>query len=65
MPTFAEAMPDGHDAFTRITGIFSSTLSIIANFVIVIFVDTYLAVDGRAKCWTSSVLPCGSGSSAR
>ncbi len=48
MPTFDEAMPNGADAFSRITGIFSTTLSQIANFVIIVFVGIYLAVDGRA-----------------
>lgn len=47
MPTFDEAMPNGADAFSRVTGIFSSTLSAVANFVIIIFVGIYLAVDGQ------------------
>jgi predicted PurR-regulated permease PerM len=47
MPTFQEAMPNGADAFARITGIFSSTLGVVANFVIIVFVGVYLAVDGR------------------
>jgi predicted PurR-regulated permease PerM len=48
MPTLEEAMPNGSEAFSRITGIFSSTLTAIANFVIITFVGIYLAVDGRA-----------------
>ena len=43
-PTFEEAMPDGKDVLPRITGIFSSTLSAIADFVIVIFVGIFLAI---------------------
>lgn len=46
MPTFDEAIPNGADAFSRVTGIFSSTLSAVANFVIIVFVGIYLAVDG-------------------
>jgi len=47
MPTFEEAMPNGADAFSRVTGIFSSTLSAVANFVIIVFVGVFLAIDGR------------------
>lgn len=47
MPTLDEAMPNGADAFSRVTGIFSTTLSAVANFVIIVFVGIYLAVDGR------------------
>ena len=47
MPTLDEAMPNGADAFSRVTGVFSTTLSAIANFVIIIFVGIYLAVDGH------------------
>lgn len=48
LPTFDDALPNGADAFSRATGIFSSTLSAVANFVIIIFVGIFLAVDGRA-----------------
>ncbi len=47
MPTFQEAMPDFSDALSRITGIFSSTVSAIANFVIILFVGIYLAIDAQ------------------
>jgi predicted PurR-regulated permease PerM len=47
MPTVEEAMPNGADAFSRVTGIFSSTLSYVVNFVIIVFVGIYLAIGGR------------------
>jgi len=47
LPTFEEALPDRSDTFSRVTGVFSSTLSALANFVIILFVGIYLAVDSR------------------
>jgi predicted PurR-regulated permease PerM len=47
MPSLEEAFSDGSNTLSRITGVFSSTLSAITNFVIIIFIGIYLAVDGR------------------
>jgi predicted PurR-regulated permease PerM len=45
LPPAGELMPDNADLFSRVTGVFSTTLSVIANFVIILFVGLYLAAD--------------------
>jgi predicted PurR-regulated permease PerM len=45
MPGPAELLPDRSDLFARITGVFSTTLGIVANVVIVLFLGLYLAVE--------------------
>lgn len=45
MPPADDLMPDRADLFARVTGVFSTTLSLIANLVIILFVGLYLAAD--------------------
>ncbi|MGE3269472.1 MAG: AI-2E family transporter [Chloroflexota bacterium] len=45
MPQPAELLPDRSDIFSRVTGVFSTTLGVLANVVIVLFLGLYLAVE--------------------
>lgn len=47
MPPADELMPDRSDAFAKATGVFSTTLSALTNFVIIIFVGLYLAAEPK------------------
>ncbi len=44
-PSIQQLLPDPADIFGRITGLFSSTLSVLANTVVVLFIGIYVAVD--------------------
>jgi predicted PurR-regulated permease PerM len=45
MPPADELLAGRADLFSRVTGVFSTTLSALANFVIILFVGLYLAAD--------------------
>lgn len=47
LPSAEELVSDRADAFARVTGVFSTTLGALANFVIILFVGLYLAVEPR------------------
>lgn len=44
LPPAEELMPDRADVLARATGVFSTTLGAVANFVIILFVGLYLAI---------------------
>lgn len=44
LPSTEDLMPDRADVLARVTGVFSTTLGALANFVIILFVGLYLAV---------------------
>ena len=44
-PEPAELLPDRSDVFARVTGVFSTTLGAVANFIIVLFLGLYLAAE--------------------
>lgn len=65
MPNMSQMMPDREDVLSRITGVLSTTLGMVTNVVIVLFVGFYLAmtpstyINGFLRLWPRRARPRG------